>query len=100
MKQFANLACLEQVASVFARQNRETRLGRYTRRQNGPSTTTRQKITATPFASTIAQWDGPRMAAEALMRRYGGEQAHHLDPVILNSCNWLRRRSASGPYAG
>jgi hypothetical protein len=70
--QFANLACLERVASVFARQNRETRLGRYAATER-PINDDAAKIKATPFVSTIARWDGPRMAAEALMRRYGGE---------------------------
>ena len=72
MEQVANLACLERLG--FAIRVRKSR---------NPSRKVQEAIAkllndesakskAAAFAETVARWDGPRLAAERLVERYGG----------------------------
>jgi UDP:flavonoid glycosyltransferase YjiC (YdhE family) len=77
MEQVANLACLERLGfgiRVAKSRDQTRRIQAAIERLINDDAA---KTKATQFAATIAQWDGPRMAAEALMRRYGGDTSTH-----------------------
>lgn len=72
MEQVANLACLERLGSAIR-----------VRKSHNPSRKVQEAIAkllndesakskAAGSAETVAQWDGPRLATEKLLDRYGG----------------------------
>ena len=75
MEQVANLACLERLGfgiRVAKSRDPSRRIQAAIERLLNDDAA---KTKAAQFAATIAQWDGPRMAAEALMKHYGGDTA-------------------------
>ena len=77
MEQVANLACLERLGfgiRVAKSRDPSRRIQAAIERLLSDDAA---KTKAAQFAATIARWDGPRMAAEALMRRYGGDAPAH-----------------------
>ena len=89
MEQVANLACLERLGfGIRVAKSRDPSRqiqAAIVRLINDDAAKTK----ATQFAVTLAQWDGPRIAAAALMRRYGGETS---PPALAGAA----RRTAIG----
>lgn len=75
MEQVANLACLERLGfAIRVRKSRDpSRKVQEAIRRLLHDDEARRKAAA--FAECAARWDGPKLSAEALLRRYGGEDA-------------------------
>ena len=74
MEQVANLACLEWLGFAIRVPKSRDPSGKVQDAIRKLLCDENAKTKAAAFARLIAHWDGPRMAAEQLLDRYGGRQ--------------------------